>query len=148
MKRVIISIFIIASILSCGHQLNSKVEEAVHIISKEKVVYPSWATENEAFQNLYKQTSLEDLLYLTENENVYVRYYAFIGLREKNYSKILDIYNKHKNDFEEMSTSNGACLGGSFEIRLLMLTALNPENPKYKWLSQTKYDKLLKEQFK
>jgi lipopolysaccharide export LptBFGC system permease protein LptF len=146
--KTILPILIMISLISCGHKLNSKVEEAVNKVSKEKVVYYAWETQNEAFQNLYKEASLEDLLYLTENENVYVRYYAFIGLRERKYFKIIDIYNKHKNDFEEISTSNGACLSGSNEIRTLMLMALNPENPKYKWLTQTEYDKLWKEQFK
>ena len=148
MKRIIVSIFIIISILSCDHQLNSKVEEAVNKVAKQKVVYPGWETESEAFQNLNKEASVEDLIYLTDNENAYVRYYAFIGLREKKYPKMLDIYKKHKNDFEEISTSNGACINGSNEIRLLMLSAINPENPKYKWLTKTEYDKLWEELFK
>jgi len=148
MKRIILSIFIISLFISCSHKLNSKVEEAVNKISEETVIYPDWETTNEAFENLFKAASLEDLIYLTENENSFVRYYAFIGLREKKYSKILEIYNKHKNNTETIYTSNGACIQGNQKISILMLRALNPENSEYRWLTKTEYDKFYDEQVK
>ena len=148
MKKVILPIFIIIVLISCGHKLNSKVEKSIVEISKEDCVILDFEFQNEAFKNLLKVSSIEDLVYLTENEHSYVKYYAFIGLREKNYSKILEIYNAHKHDNETINTSNGACLTENTKIGELMLWALNPENPKYKWLSKTEYDKLYKEQFK
>lgn len=146
MKKIIESIFVITLLSSCAHKLSTKVEEAVNEVCKENVVYTHWETTSSAFENLFKVASLDDLVYLTENENPYVRYYAFIGLREKKYSKILEIYKKHKKDFEIINTSNGACLRGNVKVSLLMLRALNPENPNCKWLTKAEYDKFYDEQ--
>lgn len=87
MKKIILLIFLIHFLTSCKHKLNTKVEEAVNKICEESVVYPDWETKNDAYKNLFKVCTFEDLIYLTDNENSFVKFYAYIGLREKNIRK-------------------------------------------------------------
>lgn len=135
-------------IISCRNKLDSKVENAVNLLSKEKCINTVWAEYNDSYKNLIKAATAEDLVYLTDDENPYIRYYAFIGLIEKNYPKIKEIYFKHKNDTEAISTTNGACLNGSAEINDLMFWALDPKYSHCKFgFTQDEYDKMSKEEY-
>lgn len=148
MKKYISAFCIISILISCGHKLDPKVENAVKILSKETSINTIWPQGNEDFKNLLKVATTEDLVYLTENKNPYVRYYSFIGLREKNYPKIKDIFYKFQNDFDGVSTNNGACLRGITSINDLIFYELNPEYHKCKYgFTQKEFDKIAKERY-
>jgi len=148
MKKYISAFCIISILISCGYKLDSKVENAVNILSKETSINTIWPQENEDFKKLLKFATIEDLVYLTKNENVYVRYYSFIGLREKNYPKIKEIFYKFQNDFVAVSTNNGACLKGITSLNDLIFYELNPKYCKYKYgFTQKEFDKIVKERY-
>lgn len=148
MKNIFLTLLTFNITISCGHKLDSKVENAVNILSKETCINTSWAEENDSYKNLIKVSTFEDLAYLTDNENPYIRYYAFIGLKEKNYPKIKEIYFKHKNDTETICTTNGACLNSSTELNNLMLWALDPEYSDCKYgFTQDEYDRISKDEY-
>jgi hypothetical protein len=86
-----------------------------------------------------KVASNDDLLYLTNYENPIVRYFAFIGLMERNYPKIDEIYNSHKNDTEVILTSNGACMKNTVAINSLMKEAISQESIYTLYFSKNKY---------
>lgn len=147
MKKIIGAFLTITILISCEHKLNSKVENAVNSMSEETCINTNWTEGNESYKNLLKVATVEDLVYLTDNENGYVRYYSYLGLREKNYPKIKEIYKKHKTDTETINTSNGACLRGSASISNLMLWALDPEDCDCKFgFTQEEYDKINQEE--
>ncbi len=151
-QRIVRNIFLMLLtfniIISCRNKLDSKVENAVNLLSHEKCINTVWTEDNDSYKNLIKVATVEDLVYLTDSENPYIRYYAFIGLKEKNYPKIKEIYFKHKNDFEAISTTNGACLNGSAEINDLMFWALDPKYSDCKYgFTQDEYDKMAKEEY-
>ena len=144
MKKISFTLFLFHILISCGHKLNSKVENAVNILSAENLIYfdSFMAKKNESYINLLKVSTVEDLIYLTDNENAYVRFYAYLGLTEKNYPKLKDIYFKHKNDTDNVNTTNGACINGSMSINKLMLYQLNPNDPENKHsFTENEYDK-------
>lgn len=137
-----------AVLISCGHKPDSKVENAVNILSKETSINTSWPQGNDDFKNLLKVATIEDLVYLTENKNVNIRYYSFIGLREKNYPKIKEIFYKLQNDYEGVFTNNGACLKGITSLNDLIFFELNPEHHKCKYgFTQKEFDKKAKERY-
>lgn len=148
MKKYILIFCIISILISCGHKLDSKVENAVNILSKETAINTSWPQGNDDFKNLLKVATIEDLVSLTENENVNVRYYSFIGLREKNYPKIKEIFYKFQNDYEGVFTNNGACLKGITSLNDLIFYELNPEYHKCKYgFTQKEFAKIAKERY-
>jgi len=146
MKEYVL-VFLILTFISCGNKLDSKVENAVNILIEETSINTTFPEGNEAYKNLFRIATIEDLVYLTDNENPYVRYYSFIALREKNYPKIKEIFFSHKNDTETINTDNGACLKGFYSIKDLMLWALDPEYHSSKFgFSQSEYDKISKQE--
>lgn len=148
MRNIFLMFLTFNIIISCRNKLDSKVENAVNLLSQEKCINTVWIEDNDSYKNLIKVATVEDLVYLTDSENPYIRYYAFIGLKEKNYPKIKEIYFKHKNDFEAISTTNGACLNGSAEINDLMFWALDPKYSDCKYgFTQDEYDKMAKEEY-
>ncbi len=149
MKNIFLTLLIFNIIISCWHKLDSKVEKAVNILSEETSINTTWSEENEAYKNLLRVATLEDLIYLTEDKNPYVRYYSFLALREKNYPKIKDIYFNHIQDTTEtLNTNNGACLRGTISVNDLMFSNLNPEQNECKYgFTQKEFDKLAKERY-
>ena len=144
MRNIFFTLFLFHFFISCGHKLNSKVENAVNVLSAENLIHLDsfWAKKNESYINLLKVSTIEDLIYLTDSENAYVIYYAYLGLTEKNYPKIKEIYFKHKNDIKSVNTTNGACIKGSMNINRLMLYELNPNDSENKYsFTQNEYDK-------
>ncbi|CAD0007603.1 hypothetical protein [Flavobacterium salmonis] len=148
MKKYILAFCIISILISCGHTLDSKVKSAVDILSKETSINTSWPQGNDDFKNLLKVATIEDLLYLTENENVNIRYYSFIGLKEKNYPKIKEMYYKFQKDYEAVYTNNGACLKGISSLNDLIFFELNPQHYKSKYgFTQKEFDKIGKKRY-
>jgi hypothetical protein len=151
MKRMFFTLLFFNIIISCDHKLNSKVENVVNIIAKKTCINSDsfWIREDDNYKNFLKVSTIEDLVYLTDNENPYVKYYAYLGLVDKNYSKIKEIYFKHKNDIESVYTTNGACLKGYAHINTLMLWELNPKDTVLKYCFtkdeyNEEYDKITK----
>ena len=141
MKKYLL-FFTLFILISCGHKLDSNVEKAVSYISKyETCILPDFVFETQSYMNLMAVASNDDLIYLTDHENPVVRYFAFIGLMERNYSNINQIYNAHKSDTEVISTSNRACLKNSVSINLLMNDAISKESIYTLYFSRNKYHK-------
>jgi len=141
MKKYLL-FFTLFIIISCGHKLDSNVEKAVSYISKyETCILTDFVFATPSYINLMDVASNDDLIYLTDHENPVVRYFAFIGLMERNYPKTRKIYNSHKKDTEVISTSNGACLKNSVSINSLMKDAISHESVYTLYFSRNKYHK-------
>ena len=144
MKKIFFALLFFNIIISCGYKLNSKVENAANVITKKSCVNSDsfWIKKDDSYKNLLKVSTIDDLIYLTDNENPYLRYYAYLGLTEKNYPKIKEIYFKHKIDIESINTTNGACMRAFDDINKLMLWELNPKNSECKYcFTQDEYEK-------
>lgn len=143
MKKILFTFLFFNIIISCGHKLNYKVENAVNLVTKISCVNSDsfWIRKDDSYKNLLKVSTIEDLVYLTDNENPYVRYYVYLGLIEKNHPKIKEIYLKHKIDIESINTTNGSCMRGFDDVNKLMLWELNPKNSECKYcFTQDEYD--------
>ena len=139
MKKYII-LFTLFILISCGHKLDSEVEKAVSYISKyETCILDDFVFQTPSYVRLMNVASNDDLVYLSNDKNPVVRYFAFIGLMERNYEKINEVYNSHKNDTELISTSNGACLKNSTSVNSLMENAISPESIYSLYFSKNKY---------
>lgn len=139
MKKYLI-FFTLFILISCGHKLDSEVEKEVSYISKyETCILADFVFQTPSYLNLMTVASNDDLIYLTNDENPVVRYFAFIGLMERNYPKINQIYESHKNDTEVISTSNGACLKNSVSVNSLMKDAISKESIYTLYFSKNKY---------
>lgn len=141
-KLIVIS-FLISFLISCKHKLSPKVENIINNISETSYVLADLPEYSSPCEDLEKVATVEDLVYLTNSDNVVVRYYAFCSLRKKNYPKIKEIYYNHEEDFSIINTSNGACLKNSTSINNLMLQALDPDflNSKFGF-TKKQYEKI------
>jgi len=139
MKKYLI-FFTLFLLISCGHKLDSEVEKEVSYISKyETCILADFVFERPSYINLMTVASNDDLIFLTNDENPVVRYFAFIGLMERNYPKINQIYKSHENDTAVISTSNGACIKNSVSINSLMKDAISKESIYTLYFSRNKY---------
>ncbi len=111
MRKFLPYIIVFAIILtSCKKQLSHNVEIAADAVRNKTLVYYDTVTEDDAYVHLMSNSNTEDLLILINDENPILRYYAFIGLYERNYAQLDDIFVKYKNDEQQILISNGACL--------------------------------------
>ncbi|MDR6969245.1 hypothetical protein J2X31_003272 [Flavobacterium arsenatis] len=141
MKKYLI-LFILFILISCGYKLDSEVEKEVSYISEyETCILADFVFHTPSYINLMTVASNDDLIYLTNDENPVVRYFAFIGLMERNYPKINQIYKSHENDTEVISTSNGACIRNSVPLNTLMKDAISKESVYTLYFSRNKYHK-------
>ena len=142
---LLVCTYFLTLLVSCKHKINPKVENIVNNISETSYVLRDFPEYSYPCDSLIKTSSTEDLIYLTDNKNVVVRYYAFSGLRKRNYPKIKEIYFNHENDFSIINTSNGACLRGSTSVNRLMLESLDPKyfNSKYGF-TKNQFEKIRK----
>ncbi len=123
-KTILLFIFFI--IISCKYELNPKVENATLRISNRNTILVDFISETSDYKNLMMVASTEDLVHLTNHESPNVRFYSFIGLMERNYPKINEIYDSHKSDSVNVWVSNGACLKNELPLNALMKEALSP----------------------
>jgi hypothetical protein len=137
-KKYLLLVFII--FLSCN-KLDPKVETAVNAIRKVTYVIPDWLIRDDEYKNLMNVATNEDLVFLTNDEDAKVRYYAFIGLMERNYPKINEIYQSHKNEEDDVFTSNGACLRNTLPLNFLLTEAIEPGSFYNLVFSENKYHK-------
>ncbi len=132
--------FTLFVLVSCEYKLDSEVEKEVSYIRKyETFILDDFVCLTPSYINLMTVASNDDLNYLTNDENPVVRYFAFIGLMERNYPKINQIYKSHENDTEVISTSNGACLENSVPINSLMKDAISKESIYTLYFSKKEY---------
>ena len=89
MKKYII-LFTLFILISCGHKLDSEVEKAVSYISKyETCILDDFVFQTPSYVRLMNVASNDDLVYLSNDKNPVVRYFAFIGLMERNYERLM-----------------------------------------------------------
>lgn len=152
-KLIVFSFFIVL-FFSCKHTLTPEVENIVNDISETSFVLINFPEHSYSCEKLINSSTIDDLIYLTKHENVVVRYYAFSGLRKRNYPNIKEIYFDLENDFSIINTSNGACLRESDYLNNLILQSLDPEyfnsefgftKKEYKELRESLNKKLLKQ---
>jgi len=128
-------------LISCSHKPNPEVLKAADAISKKTIILPDWVDQDDLYQNLMAVASTEDLISMTNHDDPIVRYCAFIGLRERKYPEIKQIYFDHQDDEMNVLTSNGACLKNWRSVSDLMLWALDPEETRFKSpFTQKEYD--------
>lgn len=133
------TLLVICLLISCSDKLDPKVENAISAIREENRIILDFVFKNPKYVELMEVATNEDLVYLTDDENPNVRYFAFIGLLERNHPKVNDVYNKHKKDEEKIETSNGACLINSIPINVLMEEAMSTESVYSVVFSKNKY---------
>lgn len=127
MKNIVF-LMAILSLLSCGDKIDSKSMKIANEISA-KAIFPSnyYLRYDTNFQKLIRVSSIEDLIYLCDHKNPAVRYYSFVALRDKNYSKLEDILLEHKDDIEMVSINLSPCVSNWISVNHLMLYSLDPE---------------------
>jgi len=144
MKNILLTLLFLNGLISCGHKLNSEVENSVNIIIEKEIINEdSFCIRREdSYINFLGVSTNEDLVYLTNHENQRIRYYAFLGLIDRNYPKIKEIFFKHENDTAFIYMTNGGCLRNYHNVNKLMIWELNPKDSNFKYrFTKAEYDK-------
>ena len=145
MKKIVLLFLFLNALISCGHQLNSEVENSINIITEKNNIYGDsfWIRREDSYVNFLRVSTIDDLVYLTNHENQRIRYYAFSGLVDKNYPKIKEIFFKHEHDTAEIYMSDRSCIKNFYNVNVLMLLELNPKDSEFKYcFTQAAYEKI------
>lgn len=104
--------------------------------------------KRKSFIKFCGQTSINDLILLTECEKPIIRCFAFKMLVEKDYSKIRELLFKHRHDNEYLDVYHPPCIRMNETVKSYMLQQLGPfSNSKMKF-NRVEYDKIFADFFK
>jgi hypothetical protein len=138
-KYIYILSFLVLT-LSCGKDVeNFKPTTKLENILKNKKlskVYYEFRNENiyltlsidtvRSFKKFVKNTTVKDLISLTECEKPIIRCFAFKALVEKDYPDIIKILFRHKYDEENVEEFQGRCIRMNMPAKSYMLNKLRP----------------------
>lgn len=148
MKHYIISFFILFIFYSCteksksekdkivsyklsNHKLSPNVQRLVDSLAV--IEYVGYDQEkNKRYQELIKNTTLNDLIFLTDYKIPEIRCYAFVALVDKNYSKIRKVFYEHQND-STLVKSGMYDMVGHESVVGFMLQQIHPSGSKNKY---------------
>jgi peroxiredoxin family protein len=134
----ILSIVVLA--VSCGKEVGifKPTTKLENILKNEKLgkVYYEFRKKNiyltlgidtvKSFEKFVAETSIKELISLTECERPVVRCFAFKALVEKDYPEIRKILFRHKYDEENVEEFHGNCIRMNIPVKIYMLNELRP----------------------
>lgn len=104
--------------------------------------------KKQSFIKFSKETTIDNLILMTECEKPIVRCFAFKVLVEKDYSKIRELLLKHRNDNEYLDVYHPPCTRMNEMVKSYMLKQLDPfSNNKMKF-DRVEYDQIFADFFK
>lgn len=114
-----------------NHKLSQNVQKLVDSLAIiEFVDYDQ--KKNRRYQELIKNTTLNDLIFLTDYKVPEIRCYAFVALTDKNYSKIKEVFYEHRND-SVLIKSGMYDMVGHESVAGFMLQQIHPVGSKNKY---------------
>ena len=123
---------------------NEKLNRTYYEFRTEKVFLESRLDTVKSFKKFVAETSVEELVSLTECEQPVVRCFAFKALVEKDYPEIRKVLFRHKSD-NEIIKQYSRCIELHESVKNYMLIQLEPfAKTKYRF-SRTEYDAVQKD---
>lgn len=115
-------------------QYNISSEIQILVDSLSLIKYVSYGEkQTPRYDSLVKKASINDLVFLTDYKVPYIRCFSFLALVEKNYPKVQDIFNQHKNDTSLVVTGMYDMITNE-TVASYMLQKLHPHSKsKYKF---------------
>ena len=104
--------------------------------------------KRQSFIKFCEQTSISDLILLTECEKPIVRCFAFKMLVIKDYSKIRELLFKHRNDNEYLDVYHPPCVRMNEMVKVYMLQQLSPFSDSKMKFNRAEYDQIWTDFFK
>jgi hypothetical protein len=159
MNKYFYILSIVILIVSCGKDVEifKPTTNLKNILKNEKLgkVYYEFRKENiyltlgidtvKSFKKFVAETSIKELISLTECDRAVVRCFAFKALVEKDYPEIRKILFRHKYDEENVEEFHGQCIRMTLPVKTYMLNKLRPfasyKNKEYLELEKDFMDK-------
>lgn len=126
--------------LPANYKLNAKTQILVDSLSLIK--YVSYSDKQSIrYDSLIQKASINDLIFLTNHKNPYLRSFSFLGLVHKNHPKVRDIFYSHKNDTAFITTGMYDMVGEE-TVASFMLQKLHPNSKSKFRFSKNEFKKL------
>jgi hypothetical protein len=105
---------------------NKKLAKVYYEFREENIYLTLRIDTAKSFKKFVAETSIKELISLTECERPVVRCFAFKALIEKDYPAIRNILFRHKYDEENVEEFQGRCIRINFPVKTYMLNKLRP----------------------
>lgn len=105
---------------------NEKLGKVYYEFRKENISLALGIDTAKSFKKFVSETSIEELISLTECDRPVVRCFAFKALVKKNYPDIRKILFRHKYDEENVEEFHGRCIRMNLPVKIYMLNKLQP----------------------
>lgn len=99
--------------------------------------------KRESFIKFSKETSIDDLILMTECEKPIIRCFAYKMLIEKDYPKIRELLFKHQNDSETIDVYHLPCIRMNQGVKFYMLQQLDPFSKSKMKFNRVEYYRVL-----
>jgi hypothetical protein len=140
MNKCFYILLIVVLLVSCGKDVeifkpttklenilkNKKLAKEYYEFREENIYLTLRIDTVKSFKRFVAETSIKELISLTECERPVVRCFAFRALIEKDYPEIRNILFRHRYDEENVEEFQGHCIRMNFPVKTYMLNKLRP----------------------